>query len=206
VSESERFRIDEGESLLSIEWGFVLVFHRKDDRWIHVILESSPPSGPRPLIGGSHEWDADRDGPERMVSPVFQELQLHRDPQGTPHVLLLGMAGAHHFSADFLCEGRDGVSRLSVDVAARCRSAGGSYHASTYNTVLDPGQLAACDESSIAWDRGERRLVLAAGPATRLAMAEAGRRGPRVQAFPEIGVVGATRRWRYSWSLSPHQA
>jgi hypothetical protein len=111
------------------------------------------------------------------------------------------MAGPHHFSADFLCEDRDGASRISVDVADRCRRAGATFLASTYGLRLDSGQLVASDTSTIAWDDGEGQLALAAGPATSLAMAEAGRMN-RVQALAEIGVAGATRRWQYSWSLS----
>lgn len=154
----------------------------------------------------SHEWDEERDDPERVISPVFQELQLHRDPEGRPHVLLLGMSGAHHFSADFLCEDRDGAARIAVDVADRCRRADTAFHASTYDMTLDSGQLVAADASTIAWDADEGRLTLAAGPSTSLAMAESGRRGTRVQALAETGVVGATRRWQYSWSLTPHPA
>jgi hypothetical protein len=151
----------------------------------------------------STEWDPERDDPERVASPVFQELQLQRDDEGRPHVLLLGMAGAHHFSAAFVCDEVEGESRVSIDVADRCRVAGAGFLASTYVMSVHSGQLASCDESSIAWDCPQGRLVLAAGPGTRLALAEAGRSATRVQALPEIGAVGATRRWQYSWSLSP---
>jgi hypothetical protein len=206
MSAGGQFHIEQDESHLCIVWGVGLLFLRKDDRWVHVVQATRPPFLSRPLIVASHEWDEARDDPERVASPVFQELQLHRDADGRPHVLLLGMSGAHHFSADFLCEDRDGMSRIAVDVAERCRRADASFHASTYDVDLDSGQLAAADASTIAWDADAGRLTLAAGPSTSLAMAEAGRRATRVQALAEIGVVVATRRWQYSWSLAPYPA
>jgi hypothetical protein len=206
VSGTERFWITETDSLLLIRWGLGLSFVRTDGRWGHCLGAVPVPFGAPDLTGCALEWDPDRDDPERVVSPVFQELQLQRDGEGRPHILLLGMAGTHHFSAAFVCDESDGVSRISVDVADRCRVAGARFLASTYTLMLDSGQLAATDDSSIAWNLGPGRLVLAAGPGTRLAMAEAGRRAMRVQALPEIGVAGATRRWQYSWSLSPSQA
>jgi hypothetical protein len=203
VSGPERFRIDEGESHLTITWRIALGFFRHEDCWTHYFGVVINPFGAHDHAGFALEWNPDRDDPERVVSPVFQELQLQHDGEGRPHVLLLGMAGTHHFSAAFVCDEVDGVSRISVDVADRCRVAGAGFVASTYHLALDSGRLAEADESSIAWNHDEGRLVLTAGPGTRLAMAEAGRQATRVQAMPEIGVVGATRRWQYSWELIP---
>ena len=202
MSDRERFQIDQGESSLSIMWGFVLVFLRRGDRWVHAIQPGRPSSRPRLSLASSHEWNEASDDPERVISPVFQELHLHRDPEGRPHVLLLGMSGAHHFSADFLCEDRGGEARIAIDVADRCRRADASFRASTYDMTLDSGQLVMADASTIAWDTDEGRFTLAAGPSTSLAMAEAGQRSTRVQALAEIGVAGATRRWQYSWNLT----
>jgi hypothetical protein len=203
VSGPGRFRVDQSENLLSIVWGFGLWFARNDGRWGHNFGPVGEPFDTIPRLAVSIEWNPDRDDPERVASPVFQELQLQRDGAGRPHVLLLGMAGPHHFSGAFVCDEADGVSRISVDVADRCRVAGAGFLASTYGMSLHSGQLAASDGSSIAWDCPQGRLLLAAGPGTRLALAEAGRSLTCVQALPEIGVVGATRRWQYSWSLSP---
>jgi hypothetical protein len=204
VSDPGGFLIeDEGDSRSISGRGFAVVFHRVGDRWTHVIEVERETGGPREPIASAVEWDADRDDPARVVSPVFQELQFQAVSPDRPQALLLGMSGRHHFSAAFVVEiAGEGVT-LAVDVADRCRESGVAILASTYTALLHSGELAESDESRIAWDLGGRRLAFAAGDATRVGLAEAGRRATRVQAFAEIAVAGATRRWQYSWSLSP---
>jgi hypothetical protein len=203
VSGSGSFTIeDEGDSRSIIGRDFALVFHPLGDRWTHSVEAARTAGGPRETIATATEWDAERDDPTRVVSPVFQEIQFHEAGSGRPQALLLGMSGRHHFSAAFVVEEKEGGVTLSVDVADRCREAGSTLLASTYTALLHSGELSECDESRIAWDLGGRRLTLAAGPSTRVGLAEAGRRATRVQALADIGVAGPTRRWQYSWCLS----
>lgn len=192
---------DEGDTRSIVGRGFALVFRRRGDRWTHAVEVARSPGDAREPIATSLEWDAGRDDPARVASPVFQELQFQIDGEGRPQALALGMSGRHHFSAAFVVESAGDVMRLAVDVADRCREPA-EFLASTYTAPLHSGQLAASDASAIAWDLGDGRLVFSAGPSTRVGMAEAGRRATRVQALAEIGVAGATRRWQYSWSLS----
>jgi hypothetical protein len=198
------FTIVEEEDARSIAGRhFWLSFARVGDRWTHAVLLSRLAFGPREMVAKAQEWDAERDDPARVASPVFQELQIQTDPAGRPQALLLGMSGRHHFSAAFLMDEVEGEVTLSVDVADRSRDEGVSTLASTYLVATPSSRLVAGDELSIAWDWGIGRLTCAAGPWTRLSLAEAGRSATRVQALAEIGVAGATRRWQYSWSLSP---
>lgn len=197
---------DKGDVRSIVGPGFALIFRRLGDRWTHSIEVARTEGGPRETVATSLEWDADRDDPTRVASPVIQELQLQGIERGRRQALGIGMSGSHHFSAAFEVTGKDGNVSLTVDIADRCREPGLASLASTYTALLRSGDLLACDDSAITWDLGRRLLRFAAGPSTRVALAEAGRRATRVQALAEIGVAGATRRWQYSWSLSPHPA
>jgi hypothetical protein len=184
---------------------FVLAFTRVGDRWTHQILLSRLSGGPRELVARSQEWDTERDDPSRVISPVFQEMHIQLDAMGRPQTLLLGMSGRHHFSAAFLLAEIEGRIALSIDVADRSPSNGAASLASTYMVVTPSSRLVSGDASCIVWDYKTHRLSFEAGPSTRLSLAEAGGQATRVQALAEPGAIAPTRRWRYSWSLSPIQ-
>ncbi len=195
---------DRGEVRSIVGPDFALAFARSGDRWTHAIELAIAPGGPRLAIARSVEWDAGRDDPDRVAGPVFQELHFQDDPGGMPQALLVGMSGPHHFSAVFTMTGGAGGLALDVDVVDRCRPAPAAL-ASTYTASLRSGDLAAADDRAIAWDIPPRRLAFAAGPGTRVGLAEAGRAATRVQALADPAAEGAspTRRWRYRWEFSP---
>ncbi len=203
MSARDSFTIEgDGDVRSIVGRGFYLAFNRFGDRWTHAIGFGWTPEGNREHVARGVEWDAERDDPAGVVSPVFQDLRFQVDAGGMPQALLLGMSGRHHFSATFEVASTDGVETLSVDVADRCRETGISAVASTYTVTLPLGELAAADEPVIAWDLWRQRIAFRAGPATRVALAEAGPGATRVQATAEIGLGVPTRRWQYSWSLS----
>jgi hypothetical protein len=201
-SETPWYNLDLDGDHLSIEAeGLALRFARTEGPWTHAIAVATDRDRPAEPVATALVWDAERDDPTRVASPVFQELRLKTDPDGNPQALLLGMSGRHHFSGVFTFTRRDDGVAIDVDVVDRCRGEVLGL-ASTYTVRLDSGDLETSDESSISWSLGPRRLSFSAGASTRLAMAEAGRRATRVQAVPSTIDASPSRRWQYSWYLT----
>jgi hypothetical protein len=185
---------------VSGQW-FGVGLSRVGDRWTHAIL------GHEPGIALAKS-QADPPGSEhlaRVVSPVYQEVQLHGPTAGSSLcVLLTGLFLKHHFSAAVTLSidpVESGRVLLDFDVADRCRSAVESL-AATYLVGLDSGALVEADPDRIAWDvegPAPGRLELVAGPQASLAMAEAGRRATRTQILAAIQPGAFTHRLRYGW-------
>jgi hypothetical protein len=213
VSKRKRIRtsafeiVEEGESRSIIGRDFALVFGRAEGmpgRWTHVIEAARAPGGPREVVARAVEMDAGRVDPEDVSGPVFQELQFQVDPEGWPVALLLGMSGRHHFSASFRLEVTPIGPSIAADVADRCREQKPFSTASNYKVLLPAGELVVCEDDRIAWDGDAGRIAFAAGPDSAVCIADAGRRSSWVGAGPTWSEnPGPTRRWRYSWSLTP---
>jgi hypothetical protein len=151
------------------------------------------------------ENDPDRDEPDRVISPVYQDVQQHKLAE-TPGLcgLLTGQFAKHHFSAVvnlFRDDEQPNRLVLDFDIADRCRAPVQSL-AATYLVRLDSGSLVDASPHRIAWNpfsSSRGRLELIAEPPTVLALAEAGRHATRVQALAAIQPGTFTHRIRYRW-------
>ncbi|HWE36286.1 MAG TPA: hypothetical protein VG406_06910 [Isosphaeraceae bacterium] len=182
--------------------GLVVEFHRLGDRWTHDVAVG--PRGAPAVVAVAVEADAERDGPTRVVSPTYQELDFER---GADRVgaLLLGQAGPHHFSAVFAVWEDPGQVGVVVDVADRCRVPVESL-ACTYRLDLPAAALRSADPGAIAWDLPGGRLEFMAKEPARVAVAEAGRRGTLVQAEAGIDSKSHTQRCLYRWLWTPDRS
>ena len=120
----------EGPAILTPE--LQLRFRRLDDRWTHAIDvgPTDPPTDPWPTLAEPVEWFSAAEDPGRVVSPVYQDLEVQRDGAGAL-ALAVGQAGPHHFSVSIHVEHRwrrpnlhdmhYSETRLDFDVADRCR-------------------------------------------------------------------------------------
>ena len=175
-----------------------LTFEWTGDRWAHSLEWDRPGS----IIARSVESDAERerDEPDRIVSPAYQQLGFQRDGARV-QALLVGQSGPHHFSAAFTVRETGGTTAVEVDVADRCRSKVSDL-ACTYALSLTSSDLRDAGPSRIDWERDGSRLTFeSAEPPARLALAEAGRNATRVQALASIRPETATQRWAYRWAL-----
>lgn len=182
--------------------GLRLAFVRVGEHWTHSL---EVPRAPGILVVQAVASDPDRGGAERILSPLYQDIQRHEPAQGPGLCLLLtGRSFAHHFSAAVSLRGTAGPPaglEFDIDIADRCRTPIESL-AATYLVGLDGGALVDADPWRIAWDsvgpdRG--RLELIAEPPTTLALAETGRQATRVQALAQIEPGTFTHRLRYRW-------
>jgi hypothetical protein len=194
------------ESATITAGSFRLRFQRTADRWAHA-LELAV-GGAWTTVARSVEGNADRDLPDRVVSPAFQELQLQRSEVGA-RALLVGQSGPHYFSAVFQVVEAAGVVQFEADIVDRCRTPVVAL-ASTYYVALDSGAIADAGPSGILWEpadwHGGRLAFLPSGPpdpSTRIGLREAGRGAAQVQAEALIGGQNATRRWFYQWRWVP---
>lgn len=173
-----------------------LIFERAGDRWTHAIEVGS-------AVARAVEWEPDRDDPDRVVSPVYQEITIRRDPAGRAQALLVGRAGRHHFSAAFTFEHGPADATIVVEVADRCRGPVSALGA-TYTVLLPPGDLAEADPSRVAWRLQDRLLTFLPGRETSASLAEAGRGATRVQALADsVENLARTRTLvcNYQWSV-----
>lgn len=198
--------VDRGGSRRLEGPGISLAFERIDGRWRHSLRATDPDRGSDLVLARSIEWDADRDDPGRVASPVFQELQFHVDPAGVSQALLLGMSGRHHFSAAMAMV----VTELGVEirVAAADRYRGEVLAVgSTYVILFEPADLVSADEARVAWANSGLSLTMIADVATRLAIAEAGPSATQAQALSASGSAIPTRVWNYTLTarLLPEQ-
>jgi hypothetical protein len=108
-----------------------LVFVRLGDRWTHRI-DIGP--GLWQTLAEAVEWTTAAEDPLRVVSPVYQEVQVQRDGDAVI-ALAVGQAGPHHFSLSArvsygVYEARSAKGLLNAypkslvvfDVADRCRA------------------------------------------------------------------------------------
>ncbi len=175
---------------------FSLIFEHQGDRWTHSIAIGND----RQIIARAIEWHADQDDPQRVVSPVFQELFLQPDSAGSPQGLCVGMSGRHHFSGVFAVSETSQEVVVSVDVADRVRDEMLGF-ASSYAVMLHSGDLQACDDTLASWAVAGGTLRIQVQRPGLIGLAEAGRRATRIQATADPGRISAdpTHRWQYQW-------
>lgn len=185
---------------------------RTSGRWAHRIELGSGVSGETSPLITTVEVDPEQADPERVVSPVYQELHRHEfagDECRGVCVLLTGHQFQHHFSAA-LSVFRDPDDPqsvvLDVDLADRCRAPVASLAAS-YALRLDGGSLIDAGESAITWrvpdlGPGFDRLELRCDAPGTLALSERGRAATRVQILAGLHPTFFTHRLRYRWRWS----
>ncbi len=189
--------VTDGDRRILATGSLRLAFHWAGDRWAHS-LEGRRPDDSTWLLARTIEGDPARDDPARVVSPAYQQLEFQADgPRWL--ALLVGQSGPHHFSAVFAVEEASDRSRISIDVADRCRKPVEAL-ACTYQVEAPVEDIAAADPGSMAWDVGGARLTLAAEPPALVGTAEGGRLGTMAQALAGLSTDGPTRRCVYSWS------
>jgi hypothetical protein len=190
-----------------------IAFIRCDDRWTHeIVLSDESGTGaptPFPWLVKSQECAPDHADPQRIVSPVYQEIHRHQLPGDecrAIRVLLTGRLFEHHFSAavSVIRDPREpSFAVLEFDVADRCR-APVQVLASTYVVAAGSSELTTAGPHAIAWmiptpGAGRTRLEMSCESPVALAMAEAGRRATRVQALAAIDPGLFTHRLGYRW-------
>jgi hypothetical protein len=167
------------------------------DHWKHEFVSTGQYSAnPRVWsLEGGHALD----DPTRVSGPMYQQLDVNRDPSGIVRALLIGQAGPHHFSASFTVEEEpDGVAIL-VDVADRCSSKVEAL-AATYLIDSSEAELQNSDgPTTLTWRNPNSRLVFEAESPARVAATESIHGSIRIQALAAIDPSEKTHRFRYSW-------
>lgn len=160
-----------------------LRFARCGDRWEHTVEMRFADRLVWKLR--SEEGMADDDWPP---SPPFQSLEMHRQPDGRQFALLVGMAGASHWSAS--AEADSATERIVFDVACRVklesRWLGSSYLLSDCdaNDAQPRIELLSCESTPAAFP------VIVEAAEGRIAVSIADLTGP----------VPQTVRWKYAIS------
>jgi hypothetical protein len=189
--------------------GVRVTFVRSGDRWTHRAAFGEESSGDLHLaeIVATIEGDPTRDDPDRVISPVYQDIQRHEfagDQVRGICLLLTGQSFLHHFSAAVsLFRDTDSPRFLviDVDIADRCRSPV-SFLAASYLVRLGSSDLLSASPHEIAWagpTLGDGRLELECDLPANLAMDEGGRSAMRVQVLARIDPDSSTQRLRYRW-------
>jgi len=111
-----------------------LMFDRRGDRWGHQIEVN--PDGAWVAALSSIEGSPADDWPP---SPAFQHIHLQTFSINGPTALLVGKAGASHWSAAIEADREAGVLRF--DIACRL-SSGPKYLGSTYSIIKDRNESA----------------------------------------------------------------
>jgi hypothetical protein len=174
------------ELLLTAGDRLQLRFARRGDRWEHIVEFRT--DGKLAWRLNSIEGTPDNDWPS---SPAFQSLAMHAGPEGRKFALLVGMAGASHWSASI--EADPAAERIVFDIACRIKQ--------------EPKWLGS---SYLAWpsDGKESRLVIEpAGPQSTSDISrpviEVEANQIRICVPHRIDPLPRTVRWKYSIPASP---
>lgn len=166
------------------------------DRWVH---EIAPTDGPPRLASIESGTE---DDPERIVSPVYQEIHHHDfdDDESRVRLLLTGLHHRHHFSAVLTVSvDAQGATTIEFDVADRCRDAVSSL-AATYEVSLGIGDLDGASDQQARWTSPSDELALSALDDSRLVLADKGPRATQAQVLAALSEGGFTHRLRYGWT------
>jgi hypothetical protein len=182
----------------SIRSGCVRIrFQWTDDCWTHLIERLAGDSWL--LLAEPIHADA---GPDRVVSPTYQEVHLQPAEQGD-RILAVGRWGNHHFSAVFSMNSRGNDTILAVDVADRCRKPFDGLGCA-YRVGFAPGRLVDASPLLAVWDGTDCRWRIETESPDRLAVAELGRTGMSVQVQATVEPSSFTHRCRYHWVFAPN--
>jgi hypothetical protein len=167
-----------------------LRFFRRADRWQHVVefrqsAELLWQLSSDALAADAAEPAFDENWPS---SPPFQNLELHTEPGGRMFALLVGMAGASHWSASV--EADPQRERFVFDVACRVKTEP-AWLGSSY-IVEEPLTGAPMPLVEII-DADPTAAVITSDPTT-------GRITVRVANLP--GPLPRTFRWKYAISVT----
>jgi hypothetical protein len=187
-----------------------LAFQRDPEhaRWSHAVSLSDQADLSSP-IASSLEWHTESESAEhdRVLSPVYQDLRVERQADGSAIVFALGKSGPHHFASTFHMTLGDQTqahseTRIEIDVADRC-STPFEWLAATYAIHAPASRLAWATDSGASWEwpASHGLLVLESAPATadnqQCAVAEAGRAACRAQIITPANPRKATQRLIY---------
>jgi hypothetical protein len=172
------------EAVLSAGDRLQLRFARRGDRWHHAVDFRA--AGQIVWQLRSDEGTADDGWPS---SPPFQSLEMHTQPDGRKFALLVGMAGASHWSASI--ETDPAGERFVFDMACRIKFAptwlGSSYV--TSNALGDDNFRCAIETVALGETPDDSRpIVETAGPRTV------------VRVVDLSGPLPRTVRWKYTIS------
>ena len=197
MSQVRHLENEEGDVLL-IAPELTLRFFWTGDRWSHA-LESQ-----------GRALAVSLEGPDL---PAFQQLHVQPDGDGESWLALaVGQSGLKHYSASFRVSP---LGRVEVDIADRGEGLEPPL-APSYAVDAGPDSAASleldADDGGISWaaNRGRLTMWVEGQHPPRLAVAEAGPRGWRIQAVAEAEVAAdskiasntTTRRCRVVWSFS----
>jgi hypothetical protein len=189
--------------------GLCLAFQWTIDRWGHFLELGALPHPSR--AAETVEADPLQEDPLRVVSPAYQQIQFQQDPQGV-YALLVGQAGAHHFSASFRVTAVEEEVSIEVDVADRAHGKD-AVLACSYLVHLPCSSLVDASPAAIVWEprgRNEGRMSVSSRGLvehpTELALVEAGHRAAYVQALAPTVSGAATQRCRFCWKWVSPQA
>jgi hypothetical protein len=204
-----------------------LAFVRLGDRWTHRV-DIGP--GPWQTLAEAVEWTTAAEDPLRVVSPVYQEVQVQRDGDEVV-ALALGQAGPHHFSLSArvsygVYEARSEKGLLNAyprslvvfDVADRCRAEVLAFEC-RYRVFNPPAVIYLGDSSDqtpagfsprprscVVWEPNTPHnydVVLGTisdGPPSFVSIVDHRPGVWDIRVVPESLVRGGTNRVRYSWS------
>ncbi|WP_422925254.1 hypothetical protein [Singulisphaera sp. PoT] len=183
-----------------------LTFLKSGERWVHTLEVADPASeGGFREVAQSMEGEIAGGDPTRVVSPAYQEIHVQPMDEGA-RLLLTGQSTPHHFSAVLTVRREpSGLVEVEFDTADRCRGPISAF-AATYLVPLGTGAIVDADESRVIFGGnvlGAGRLEFLPGEPCQTSLAEAGRRGLRVQALARIDAATATQRLPYRWRWSP---
>lgn len=184
--------------------GLRLTFSLVGERWVHDLALADDSGELFPALITTVEGDDGGGDPARVISPAYQEIHEHEAGEAI-RLLLTGQATPHHFSAVFTARREGEAILLELDVADRTRRPVEAL-AATYLVQLGSGDLLDAGPGGIAWGGpalGQGRLEFVADAPGLTALAEAGRRGTRVQALARLATSAATHRLAYRWRWTP---
>jgi hypothetical protein len=186
------------DAVLSAGDRLQLRFARRGDRWEHSVQFRT--AGHAVWQLDSDEGAADDGWPP---SPPFQSLEMHTQPDGRKFALLVGMAGASHWSASI--ETDPVKKRIVFDVACRIKFEP-QWLGSSYLLLDSNGLDNIADDGDVERFPAERprieTIALESRPDGSLPTVETA--GPKILVRPSnlSGRVPRTVRWKYAISAT----
>jgi len=193
------------DQLLSAGDRLHIRFTRRGDRWDHAIRLQNADGLIWQIDSAAEATSVESSGIAAAIgqhwpaSPPFQSLELHTEPDGRQFALLVGMAGASHWSASV--EADPVAERLVFDVACRIKNApewlGSSYAMAAF--AADGGRPLADSllETSVL-----AAIVKLEGPSYDSTKLEIAKNRLRICVGELSGPLPRTVRWKYAISAA----